>query len=422
MTGTHPSFSPPEPEFGRHLREMARMWKLIAGVTLSVGFTVLIIRAAGPEVFTSTSVLQVQLPDDVFDDGENTQFRTESLAELATAPSFLNDAIRISELDISVTEADRRVEIGLRNTPGFLEVTASGPSAEDAAGLTRALAARLAVEGTDQDSGVVTEVVVVAREPDEPISPRPLREGILAAIIAMLLTGESVVILRKLRGRVSPIDPAPVLERAIGVPTLDLRGQRAQDGRLLPYFAANLAQRPVITVIQRGGQATAGPASQLASAASGLSRRVLLIDADLAQPVLHKWFGHPQAPGLAEVLSGQQTLRGVVRRASDTNPAAVLSAGSYQADLAGVDRVLATHEVVAVSGADCALLSTTSGSSLDDALLVAHHFGEAVVLAVDPALMKEAEIRNLAARCKSVGARLVGVVLYTAPDGNDFER
>lgn len=404
-------------EFGRHVREMGRQWKLLAAVTVLVGLGVFLFRLVGPEVYQSTAVLQLKLPEDVIDDGQTTEFRTKSLAELATVPSVISAAARTAGVDGSVDEISARIDIGVRDTPGFLEVTATGSEAGDATRLAQAMADRLAVVGTTDQSGVTTEVVVDATDADGPVSPRPVQEGVLAAVVTLLLAGESVVVIRKLRGRLSPIDTAVELERTIGAPTLDIRRGNSTSGNPLPFFASHLADQQVITVLQFGGRATAEPAALVASTAAGVKQQVVLVDLDLFDPILHEHFGHPRSPGLAEVLSGHQSLRQVARRASDANPVAVLSAGSFRSDLIGVDRVIATHRVITSSACDHAVLSITARSSLFDALVVASRFGDAVVLAVDPSSVKAASIRSVAAAIASVGARLAAIMLYSEKAG-----
>lgn len=400
-------------EFGRHLREMALHWKLLATITALVGFGVFVFRLAGPEVYQSTAVVQVKLPEGVVDDGQTTEFRTESLAELASVPSVISAAATSAGEEGSVEDISDRVDIGVRDTPGFLEVTATGPAAGDATRLAQAMADRLAEVGTTDGRGVTAEVIVDASDVDEPLSPRPVQDGLLAAVVTLLVAAESVVVYRKLRGLLHPIDTAVELQRMIGAPTLDVRLEDSTGGNPLPFFASHLADQHVITVLQVGDHGTADPAALVASTAAMLNEHVLLVDMDLFDPALHDHFGHPRSPGLTEVLSGHGSLRQVARRASDTNPVAVLSAGAFQSELVGSTRVVAIHRAIAATASDHTVLSVTARSSLFDALLVASRFGDAVVLAVDPSVVKAASIRSIAASVGSVGARLAAVLLFS---------
>ncbi|MGI9616564.1 MAG: hypothetical protein ACR2QO_26845, partial [Acidimicrobiales bacterium] len=246
-------------EFGRHLREMALRWKLLATVTVLVGVGVFIFRLAGPEVYQSNAVVQVKLPDSVIDDGQTTGFRTESLAELASVPTVISAAARSAGVEGSVEDIGDRIDVGVRDTPGFLEVSATGPTAGDATRLAQAMADRLAEVGTDAGQGVTAEVIVDATDSDEPLSPSPLRDGVLAAIVALLITGESTVVFRKLRGWLHPIDTAAEVQRMIGAPVLDMRLEDSSGGNPLPFFASHLADQHIITILQIGENATADP-------------------------------------------------------------------------------------------------------------------------------------------------------------------
>lgn len=399
-------------EFGRHLREMALRWKLLATITALVGIGVFVFRLAGPEVYQSNAVLQVKLPDSVIDDGQTTGFRTESLAELASVPTVISAAARSAGVEGSVEEISNRIDVGVRDTPGFLEVSATGPAAGEATRLAQAMADRLAEVGTDADQGVTAEVIVDASDADEPLSPRPVRDGILAAVVALLVAGESTVVSRKLRGWLHPIDTAAEVQRMVGAPVLDMRLEDSSGGNPLPFFASHLADQHIITILQIGDNATADPAAFMASTAAMLKEQVLLVDMDLFDPALHDYFGHPRAPGLTEVLSGNGSLRQVARRANDTNPVEVLSAGAFQPDLVGSARVVAIHRVITASASDHTVLSVTARSSLFDALVVASRFGDAVVMAVDPSVVKASSIRSVAAAVGSVGARMAAILLY----------
>ena len=399
-------------DFGRHLREMALHWRLLATISVLVGVAVFSFRLAGPEVYQSTAVIQVKLPESVIDDGQTTEFRTESLAELASVPSVISAAARSAGVEGSVEDVGDRIDIGVRDTPGFLEVAATGPVASDATRLAQAMADRLAEVGTTEGQGVVAEVIVDATDADEPLSPRPIQDGVLAAIVALLIAAESVVVARKLRGWLPPIDTAAEVQRLIGAPTFDTRLEESAGGNPLPFFASHLADQHVIAILQIGGDGTADPAVFVASTAAMLKEHVLLVDMDLFDPALHDYFGQPRSPGVTEVLRGEGSLREVARRVSDANPVAVLSAGAFQSDLVGSARVVAIHRVIAASANDHTVLSVTARSSLFDALVVASRFGDAVVLAIDPSVVKAATLRSVAAAVGAVGARLAAIVLY----------
>jgi capsular polysaccharide biosynthesis protein len=383
----------------------------VLAATILVGVGVFLYRSTSPSVYESTAVIRVKLPATIVDDGPTTLFRTQSLAELATARSVVSRAAAEAQIGGSFDELSGRIDVGLRDTPGFLEVTATGSRPDDAANLAQAIVDQLIIEG--ERLGVTTDIVGAASVPDAPVAPNPLQEGVLAAIVAGLLTGESIVVVRKLRGRLSPIDTAPELERTIAVPTVDIREGSRSDGNLLPFFASHLADEKVITVIQMGDSNTTLPASMVAETASGLRRRVLLVDLELFEPEIQDSFGRPMRPELADVLTGRQTLEGAVRPAAKPESVDVLNARAFQSDLVGAERDASFKRLIAASTYDYAVLSVTASASVFNAMLAARRFGDAVVIAFDPAKTGRAPVRSMVTGVEAVGAHLAAILLFS---------
>jgi len=234
----------------------------------------------------------------------------------------------------------------------------------------------------------------------------------MAAAVAAILSSFGVVISRKLAGRISPISPEIEISQLAGVPTINLNLNGDSEGAVAAFYGVHLYDAPVVTVLQRAKTPTVEFASALAETATSFSRRVMVIDADAESPMLHQRFGHPQSPGLADVLVGRAPLRKVVRRASIDNPTAVLTAGSADNELQGPERAVGTQQIVAAAGADCAIVSTTSASTLHDALRVAHYFPSNVVLALNPREVTRLEIQSLTNSVRSVGGSVTGIVLH----------
>lgn len=390
-----------------------RRWPVVLAATIVVGLAVFAYRSTVDDVYQSTAVLQLKLPESIVDDGTTTEFRTQSLAELATASPVLLDAAEEAEVEGSYQEIAGRVTLGLRDTPGFLEVTATASNPAEAARLAQALADRLVLETSTPDSGVTTEVVGQASIPDAPIAPHPTQEAVLAALISALVAGESIVVVRKLRGLFSPVDTAPELERTMVVPTVDTRRDSSSEGRLLPFFASHLSDMKVITVIQLGDDATTVPAALVANTAAGLKRRVLLVDLELFDPELQDTFGRTVRPELADVLNGRQSLDEVVRPAADTPNVQVLNARAYQSDLVGLIRDASFKRLIASSSFDYAVLSIPARGSVVNALLAARRFGDAVAVAFDPDKTGKSTVRSMVAGVGAVGAHLAAILLYS---------
>ncbi len=72
-------------------------------------------------------------------------------------------------------------------------------------------------------------------------------------------------------------------------------------------------EKTVLIAAPTAGLGKTFVAANLAALLAAADRNVLLIDADLRKPRLHRYFRAPAAPGLAEVLNGEMEFKDVVR-------------------------------------------------------------------------------------------------------------
>ena len=101
--------------------------------------------------------------------------------------------------------------------------------------------------------------------------------------------------------------------------------------------------------------------------------RVLLIDADMRRPSLHKAMRLPNDRGLAELLGGKAKMREVVQRCGDPN-LLVISAGhtpSNPSELLGSDRMRAFLHQLATGPFDWIIIDTPPVLAVTDAVVLA---------------------------------------------------
>lgn len=94
--------------------------------------------------------------------------------------------------------------------------------------------------------------------------------------------------------------------------------------------AYQAGHKTVVVMSGLPGSGTTTVACNMALAAAAADRRVLLIDANLRRPAVHKVFGSLESPGLADVLSQQATLEGSIQ-ATSVPSLDILSAGTREA-------------------------------------------------------------------------------------------
>jgi capsular exopolysaccharide synthesis family protein len=94
--------------------------------------------------------------------------------------------------------------------------------------------------------------------------------------------------------------------------------------------ANQTGHKTVVIMSGLPGSGTTTVACNMALAAVAADRRVLLIDANLRRPGIHKVFAMNEAPGLADVLAKQSTLAGTIQKTA-VDSLDVLSAGTKAA-------------------------------------------------------------------------------------------
>lgn len=255
----------------------------------------------------------------------------------------------------------------------------------------------------NSNSSNLLSVVQPAAPPDAPISPRPLLNTMLAAIVGLLVAAAIVAVGHTMNDTVR--DPKDI-DDAVDLPTLGtiVHDGFARSGRhgltalTQPRSPTTEAYRSLRTNLEFASLETplrtllvtsSGPedgktdtAANLAIVFAQAGWRVLLIDADLRKPSVHTLFGVSNQRGLTTLLADDtQRPDGVIRRSEQerlrimtsgpvpTNPAEVVGSPRMRAIVA---HLAAQYDLVIVDSpplqmvADPAILS----SYLDATLLV----------------------------------------------------
>ncbi len=157
------------------------------------------------------------------------------------------------------------------------------------------------------------------------VAPRPVTNLVLAAIVGLMMGLGFALLQEYLDDRINSPDDARLLT---GVPTLGYvpliadEGQRmlssTQGGNLLESYrtlrssvqfaTVDLAATSVLVTSTVPGEGKSLTASNLAIAMALDGKNVILVDADLRRPTLHRKFGIEHAPGLTNVLIGHTPL------------------------------------------------------------------------------------------------------------------
>jgi capsular exopolysaccharide synthesis family protein len=267
-----------------------------------------------------------------------------------------------------------------------------------------------------------------ASVPSVPIRPRKARSVAMAAVFALMLAAGCALLQEHLDDRLnSPED----VERVVALPSLGhvpamasgetrlisalparsqvadaYRGVRSSIG-----FAATEAplRRLAITSANKG-EGKSVTSANLATAMAAEGRRVILVDADLRRPSVHRILGLPAAPGLSEVLAGMKSVDEVLQPTGIDNLQAIC-AGPIPPNptellgSAAFDRLLDELE----SRADVVLFDTPPCLPVIDPVIVAGRV-DGVLLVIHAGETRKGAIKHAVELLTRAHARIVGVI------------
>ena len=268
-----------------------------------------------------------------------------------------------------------------------------------------------------------------ALPPREPFKPNLPLNIILGLILGLVLGGLTAYTLEQLEeAAVLPAD----FHRKLGIsllgatPKLSAPGE-VQQAMLEPKSPLSESYFSILTSIQfatshgaptsimlTSAQAREGKSTTSVAVAQGLAgvgARVLLIDADMRNPSLHKMLGRPLGSGLSNLLTGNGDLESLVQT-SQTPNLWVLMAGQIPANPAELLATGAMDRVMAKATAeyDHVIIDGPPILGLADAPLLARTV-EATVLVVEAGRTRATQARHAIERLLAVRAHLIGAVL-----------
>lgn len=451
------------------LEQLAGVWRrrfYVLGIALIAAAAVLFWRSSLPDEYSATTTMQVRVPTaDVSDPSTQVDYYARTVIALATNRGVVTTALAAANRTDAVGDAIDKITAEAGSEPGFVTVTAAGTSPETAAGLadevaealsaviaqnqaddleTEREALRLALAEVGQErvnlpesetvqrAALVREseallsslrtassksawqlvTVETAEEPSSPVAPQPLRDALLAFLLAAIVMAEIVVIRRSWRGELSLRDPARDAGEVTGLPSVAIgpTDGPASLAALLPQVGG----ASTVLVIQQGARPSAHAASLLAELLAGYDDRVLLVDAGARNPAVHQEFGTPASPGLsdapaaADLPADPEELRACLSTRSSVDRLDILAAGSSEGpvDAEQLDRI-------ATSGAYGRVIIAASVSRIDQLIPVLIRLQGPVVLDVEPGSMTRKHLRKQMSALTGLGVEVVAVTVQS---------
>ncbi|MGI9595870.1 MAG: hypothetical protein ACR2QK_06905, partial [Acidimicrobiales bacterium] len=134
-----------EPGLGDHLRTIWRYKWFLIGAAVVIAEVTFVLLSMTDARYEAESSLRLTLRSEsgISLDEEEAEYASRVYSELAESPRLLAAAIENSDLTLTNSEAAELLEVNWAQPPGFIDVTASGPSGEDAAALADGMAEAL---------------------------------------------------------------------------------------------------------------------------------------------------------------------------------------------------------------------------------------------------------------------------------------
>ncbi len=288
------------------------------------------------------------------------------------------------------------------------------------------------------DAGLTTgraQLVTPASPPTVPIKPTPLRSGILAFVIGLLLG----VCLAFLRDHLDDtITTKADLDRAspglsvIGVIPAVAEWKDKSTPRVVSLAdsrsAATEAYRTLRTSIQfltlngplRTLQITSPGAQEgksttianLAVTLAGMGQRVVVVCCDLRRPRIHEFFGLNNSVGLTSVLLGQEPLRTALQPVAEQPRLSVLASGPLPPNPADLLSSRRTADVLTAlqAHADIVLIDSPPVLPVTDSLILSSR-ADATLLTCLAGRTTRKEFSRATELLRQVDAPLVGTIL-----------
>ena len=275
-------------------------------------------------------------------------------------------------------------------------------------------------------------VIQTALPPSTPTSPRPTRDAVLAALVALVLASAGAYVRDRFTDHYQSAEQAC---EDLDLPKLgeiprDAAGTAAADEafrsvRTSLEFALRDRHSPVLVVTSPNpGSGKTHVTTQLARAFAAGGRRVIAVDGDLRRPALHQRAGLPLEPGLGDVLGGdafastpllanEVSLSDVVsRRGGDLD---VVTAGRHLQDPAEAleSRRMAQTIDALRDSYDAVFVDSPPVLAVVDPIVLSR-YAEGVILVVDAQRDRKADARRAMRTLSTVKAPVIGLVFNGA--------
>lgn len=280
-----------------------------------------------------------------------------------------------------------------------------------------------------------------ATVPEDPIRPQPLRNTLLAAVVGLMLAAGIAFLVEYLDDTLkTPEDVEHDLNlHVLGlIADMEMNGSKNKEANPGKLFTAEHPRSPIseafrtlrtnlefsgidrplriILVTSTGpGEGKSTVAANLAFILSQSDKRVILLDADLRRPSLHRYFDIPNRIGISHVLRGKLNIPEVLNQWKTYKNLQIITSGSLPpnpTELLGSEKMASILDELA-GMADFVVIDTPPMLLADAQVLSSHVDG--VLFIVQPGTTHTDSARTTVEQLTRANARMLGVVMNRIP-------
>lgn len=429
-----------------YLRALRRRWRVVLLTLILVGAAAAAMTVLTPKKYSSTVqfFVSTEAPAPSADNSASSAYqgslfsqeRVKSYADVLTNRE--TSRLIVSDLNLRMTPDELRRQITASPVTGtvLLRATVTDRSAarayEIAGAIARMFPSRIAA--LESPGGTAAPVRVNVVEPpvqmNSPVSPRPVRNGVLALILGLFLGMALAALRERLDSRVS--DPSEI-EKLVEAPVLSVVpvdpsarrnpiavGRGRHGVRLEAYkrlrtnlqfvqTAGEVNTLMVTSPMPRDGKSTTTLNLAISLAEAGQS--VVLVEADLRRPQLADYLGLEGAVGLTDVLIGRVALEDALQTWGEGGLQVLLAGPTppNPSELLGAPVMKDLVHVLKRRGA-IVVFDTPPLLPVTDAAVISAHC-DAALLVLNCGQSTKEQASFAAASLRRVNAKLAGVIL-----------
>ncbi len=432
-------------ELRDYLRTARRRWKIIVTCLLvAVALGALVTVKATPEYSSSARLFVSTSQSDssqAYQGGLFSQQRVTSYADLVNGQELSKRIIRALGLAMTPPELSKKISATAVPETVILEITVTDPSPEEAQRLAAAASTQMIKLISDietppgkKQAPIKATVVDPASLPMSPVSPKPLRNLGLAAVLGLLL-GAGLAVAREMLDTtvktpddVSGIANMPVMgtialdtsatKRPL-ITALDSHAPRVEAFRVLrtnlQFVDVDHDSKVFVVTSSLPGDGKTTTSTNLAITLAQAGERVLLLDGDLRRSRVAETLRLEPAVGLTTVLVGRIDLEDAIQNTHVRNLSA-LTSGAIPPNPAELLQSHAMSDVLKKVRKmfDVVIMDAPPLLPVTDAALITAQ-ADGALLVVRHGKTTREQIRHSVERVNAVDGKLLGAVLNMVP-------